>query len=47
MSAHRPVRSVVVAALLALAWVVGVGAAAADETCNSPYIAKLIKGQED
>ena len=24
-----------------------VGTAAADETCNSPYIAKLIKGQED
>ena len=47
MSAHRPLRSVVVAALLALAWVVGVGVAAADETCNSPYIAKLIKGQED
>ena len=22
-------------------------AASADETCNSPYIAKLIKGQED
>ena len=47
MSDHRPLRSVVVAALLALAWVVGVGVAAADETCNSPYISKLIKGQED
>src|SRR3954463_3199668 len=23
------------------------GAAQADETCNSPYISKLIKGQED
>jgi len=49
MSAQRPLRSVVVAAALALAGVigVGVGVAAADETCNSPYIAKLIKGQED
>jgi methanethiol oxidase len=26
---------------------IGLGVAAADETCNSPYIAKLIKGQED
>jgi len=26
---------------------VGVALATADETCNSPYIAKLIKGQED
>ena len=37
--------------LLALAmlgiWLVTAGSAAADETCNSPYIAKLIKGQED
>ena len=24
-----------------------VGVAAADETCNSPYIGNLIKGQED
>ena len=47
MSARRSLLSVVVAAALALAAVVGVGAAAADETCNSPYIAKLIKGQED
>ena len=37
----------VMAVTVALAWLVGVGAAAADETCNSPYIAKLIKGQED
>src|ERR1043166_1739007 len=37
--------------LLALAmlgiWLVTAGSAAADETCNSPYIAKLITGQED
>ena len=33
---------------LALAFVVGIAAiAAADETCNSPYVTKLIKGQED
>jgi len=31
------------AAMLAL----GTGVASADETCNSPYISKLIKGQED
>ncbi len=46
MTAHRRFPSIV-AVCLALAWVAGVGAAAADETCNSPYIAKLIKGQED
>src|SRR5678815_6122470 len=27
--------------------VLGVTTASADETCNSPYITKLIKGQED
>src|SRR5437899_5674044 len=33
---------------LALAFVVGIAAiAAAAETCNSPYVTKLIKGQED
>src|SRR5437868_10706508 len=33
---------------LALAFVVGIAAiAVADETCNSPYVTKLIKGQED
>ena len=47
MSARRSLLSVVVAAALALAAIIGVGAAAADETCNSPYISKLIKGQED
>jgi len=34
-------------AALAVAWLAIAGAAFADETCNSPYIAKLIKGQED
>ncbi|MET0487361.1 MAG: selenium-binding protein SBP56-related protein, partial [Candidatus Rokuibacteriota bacterium] len=38
-------RVVVVFACLVLALAVGV--AAADETCNSPYVTKLIKGQED
>ncbi len=28
-------------------WLAAVGMAAADETCNSPYITKLIRGQED
>jgi selenium-binding protein 1 len=46
MTTHRRLLSSVTVCL-ALAWVVGVGAAAADETCNSPYISKLIKGQED
>ncbi len=31
----------------ALALTAGLNAAQADETCNSPYISKLIKGQED
>ncbi len=31
----------------AFALAVGLSAARADETCNSPYITKLIKGQED
>ena len=38
-------RVVVVFACLVLALAVGV--ATADETCNSPYVTKLIKGQED
>jgi selenium-binding protein 1 len=32
---------------LILACTIGLDAARADETCNSPYISKLIKGQED
>src|SRR5256712_9816257 len=38
---------VVLFAGLLLAGMLGLDAASADETCNSPYIAKLIKGQED
>ena len=34
-------------AILAVACAAFMGAAGADETCNSPYISKLIKGQED
>ena len=40
-------RVALAAAVLVVASVANVGVAAADETCNSPYIAKLIKGQED
>jgi len=32
---------------MAVACAVGIDVARADETCNSPYITKLIKGQED
>src|SRR5437867_12246983 len=47
MRVRHPFRTAVVVAL-ALGFVVALaGAALADETCNSPYIAKLIKGQED
>ena len=35
----------VVAACVALVYVFFAGASYADETCNSPYISKLIKGQ--
>ena len=45
MSAQYGVRAVLVIVGMVLAW--GLGVASADETCNSPYIAKLIKGQED
>src|ERR1044071_4175853 len=38
---------VALAAAVLVAPLAGPGPAAADETCNSPYIAKLIKGQED
>ena len=34
-------------AALAVVWLAFAAAAFADETCNSPYISKLIKGQED
>ena len=47
MIAHRVRRSIAGAVGLALAWIVLAGPVTADETCNSPYIAKLIKGQED
>jgi len=35
------------AALLAIAWLGAGSHAGADETCNSPYMGNLIKGQED
>jgi methanethiol oxidase len=34
-------------AALAVAWLALAGSALGDETCNSPYISKLINGQED
>jgi methanethiol oxidase len=40
-------RSIALGLTLALAWTLGAHVVMADETCNSPYIAKLIKGQED
>src|SRR5436309_15065718 len=47
MRLRHPFRTAVVVAL-ALGFVVALaGAALADETCNSPYVSKLIKGQED
>ncbi len=47
MRGHREVRRTLIFGL-ALAVVCAVaGVARADETCNSPYISKLIKGQED
>jgi methanethiol oxidase len=39
--------SLLLAASIALPCAIGSHAARADETCNSPYTAKLIKGQED
>jgi selenium-binding protein 1 len=40
-------RAALPAAALVMASMTSAGVAVADETCNSPYIAKLIKGQED
>ena len=47
MISPRVTRALVVSVYLAVVGLAGVGPAVADETCNSPYIAKLIKGQED
>ncbi len=47
MRVPRTLRRVFTLALaLGIVWVAG-GVASADETCNSPYVTKLIKGQED
>ncbi len=43
-SLRRHVQRVAVAALVATSFA---GVARADETCNSPYMSGLIKGQED
>ena len=47
MRIHGGARIGVLFAWLIAFGLTGVTAAWADETCNSPYIAKLIKGQED
>jgi selenium-binding protein 1 len=47
MMAFMLLRKRIAAAWVALASSVVISAAHADETCNSPYIAKLINGQED
>src|SRR2546430_2489294 len=48
MISQRVMRSSILAAVwVALACTVAAGPVRADETCNSPYTAKLIKGQED
>jgi selenium-binding protein 1 len=44
---HWLLIGIAAAAWVGLAAMTGVNAARADETCNSPYIAKLINGQED
>ena len=41
---HEEILSVVTALAIGIG---GIGVAWADETCNSPYTTKLIKGQED
>jgi selenium-binding protein 1 len=48
MTTHRVWRDgILLIASALVAWLGGVATAGADETCNSPYISKLIKGQED
>src|SRR5262249_56345000 len=47
MLTHRRFRTALALALAAVIVVAGAAAARADETCNSPYVTKLIKGQED
>lgn len=46
MNVHRVFRGIVVTAVV-LTSTIGPLIARADETCNSPYIANLIRGQED
>src|ERR1700694_4519216 len=47
MARHLFRSNVFVAACAALVCLFFPGASSADETCNSPYMSKLIKGQED
>jgi methanethiol oxidase len=46
MNGRRVLRTILTTALLS-AWMGLAVPAGADETCNSPYVTKLIKGQED
>src|SRR5437867_13193488 len=47
MIAHSLRAGFRVALCVVIAATLAVGPALADETCNSPYVTKLIKGQED
>jgi len=47
MTSRRIWRDILVALSMLVACAVWIDAAGADETCNSPYVTKLIKGQED
>lgn len=44
---HSTLKSALAAALLAVVAAAGLPEASADETCNSPFMSNLIKGQED
>src|ERR1022692_3254400 len=44
---HGRITAANLAAILILAGLFAISCARADETCNSPYISNLIKGQED
>jgi methanethiol oxidase len=47
MNGHKNGRTVVTLAFAVAIIALLTGTTMADETCNSPYVTKLIKGQED
>ena len=47
MAVRRALASVLLVTVITVLSTLPVRDAQADETCNSPYTAKLIKGQED